>query len=81
MDIVTYKEKLNLITGIFGDGVVSRDGNNISVQCPICKKSTKQSNKKKLSISLETGVYHCWVCETKGKNTRLLLGSRIRRST
>jgi len=72
VDIITYKEKLSLINIAFGEGIVSRDGNNVSVQCPKCQKSAKHSNKKKLSISLETGVYHCWVCESKGKNIAYL---------
>ena len=68
MELVTLKQKKDLIVSIFGDGLTSSNGKDIAVACPVCKKSPKVKKKKKLSIVIETGVYHCWVCETKGKN-------------
>jgi hypothetical protein len=72
--IKTVKSKIQIIESVFGEGIFSKNGKNISVLCPSCKKSSKTSNKKKLSICLETGRYHCWVCEkTKGKNVCFLV--------
>ena len=68
MSIITLKQKKDLIVSIFGEGNTSSNGKDIAVFCPICKKSPKTKKKKKLSIVIETGVYHCWVCEAKGKN-------------
>ena len=68
MSVITNKQKKDLIVSIFGEGSVSSNGKDIAVYCPICKKSPKIKKKKKLSIVIETGVYHCWVCEAKGKN-------------
>jgi DNA primase len=68
MKIVTIKEKLDIIKSAFGEGASSSDGKNISVQCPVCIRSSKVKKKKKLSICLETGMFHCWVCESKGRN-------------
>ncbi len=68
MSIFTIKQKKDLIVSIFGEGPVSSNGKDIAVHCPICRKSPKIKKKKKLSIAIETGVYHCWVCEAKGKN-------------
>jgi DNA primase len=71
MAIVTEKQKIDAIKSAFGEGPVSNNGKNISVSCPLCGK-TKSIKKKKLSICLETGIYHCWVCEAKGRNIGFL---------
>jgi len=68
MSIITTKEKIDTIAAIFGEVQQSSDCKNISTYCPVCAKSSKTKKKRKLSISLETGVFHCWVCESKGRN-------------
>lgn len=68
MSVITTKQKVDAIVAVFGEVQHSSDGKNISTYCPICAKSSKVKKKKKLSINLETGVFHCWVCEAKGKN-------------
>ena len=68
MSIVTLKQKKDLLVSVFGEGITSGDGKDIAVYCPICRKSPKVKKKRKLSIVIETGVYHCWVCEAKGKS-------------
>jgi len=69
MDIVTTQEKIDLLEAAFGESSLANSGKNISVMCPSCRKDSKNSSKKrKLSICLDKGIYHCWVCETKGKN-------------
>lgn len=60
--IATYTDRINFIQSNFGKGLISRDGNDITVSCPFCKDSSK----KKLAINLETWKYHCWVCSAKG---------------
>ena len=68
-NIITVKDKIQVIEKYFGRGNISGDEKNISVSCPNCKNNSKNnSSKKKLAISLTTGVYHCWVCEIKGRN-------------
>ena len=52
----------------FGPVQISNSGENANVVCPVCEASGKVTSKKKLSINLEKGIYHCWVCETKGRN-------------
>lgn len=59
----TFTEKISFVEKNFGKGIVSRSGNDIAVSCPVCK----DSKKKKLSISLTTWSFHCWVCGEKGK--------------
>lgn len=67
--IKTSQQKIKIIESLFGNGITSNDGTNISVTCPVCKKDSKSgSKKKKLAIVIDSGVYHCWVCESKGRN-------------
>lgn len=68
MSVITTKQKIDAIVAVFGEVQHSSDGKNVSTYCPVCAKSSKVKKKKKLSVNLETGVYHCWVCESKGKS-------------
>jgi len=65
----TYTERISFIQKNFGKGVLSRDGNDITIGCPNCKSL----GKKKLAINLETWKYHCWVCSAKGNTIVSLL--------
>ena len=56
--------KKAFLSNVFQDVLPSKDGSEISVRCPFCGKP----GKSKMCIIVETDVYHCWVCETKGKN-------------
>ena len=69
MEIVTKQQKIDVLEGIFGESTLANTGKNISVTCPACKSDSKSSSRKrKLSICLNKGIYHCWVCEAKGHN-------------
>lgn len=67
--------KRKLIEEVFGQCLVGRDGINVATACPFCKE--KKTGKLKFSIRLDDNRYHCWVCESKGKNIWSLI-SRIR---
>ena len=72
-NIITKKQKIKCIESVFGEGNVTNGADNISVKCPSCRSQSKNSSKKKkLAISLENGMYHCWVCEIKGRNIGLI---------
>lgn len=64
--MVTVKEKIRLIEACFGNAKMTADSKNAVVFCPVCRDNGKE--KKKLAIAIDTGVYHCWVCEVKGRN-------------
>ena len=67
--INTNQNKIKLLESVFGESSLANAGTNIAVVCPVCKNNSKNSStKKKLSIDLDKGIYHCWVCESKGKN-------------
>lgn len=63
-------KKANLIRKAFGPADLSRDGSDIVIQCPSCR--SQQKTKRKLSIRLNDGVFHCWVCGLKGHNIEFL---------
>ena len=61
----TVTQKIDFFKTCFGENYsLSRDGVNIAFQCPACGKGT---DKLKFSLSLNTFVCHCWVCNLKGK--------------
>jgi hypothetical protein len=64
--VAVITKKVALLRRAFGEPQVSRDGKEAVLICPSCKKSGK--TKRKLSVRLEDGAYHCWVCEIRGKN-------------
>ena len=70
----TAGNKLRFIRTTFGSAQVSRDGRNVAVKCPSCSRDT---NKKKLSISLDNWQCHCWVCGVKGKSPYSIIKNNI----
>tara|TARA_R100000808_G_scaffold25097_1_gene61907 strand:+ start:35552 stop:36523 length:972 start_codon:yes stop_codon:yes gene_type:complete len=57
--------RLSFLRKAFGQNDRSYDGINYAFKCPNCCK--QGSNKKKLVFKLDTGDYHCWVCDVKGR--------------
>lgn len=64
--MITVKEKIRLIESCFGSAKITNDNKNAVIFCPECKANGK--DKRKLAVEIENGVYHCWVCEIKGRN-------------
>jgi len=58
--------KRKLLQEAFGPGQMSRDGINYTIVCPHCARDG--SKKLKLAVRLDDNRYHCWVCDSKGKN-------------
>jgi len=59
-------EKLSFLRSVLGKPESSSDGDNYSFVCPSCAKNN--SRKKKLVIKISDGIYHCWVCDLRGRN-------------
>lgn len=57
---------LSALEDILGPGEVHARG-NVQFRCPFCSHS-----KPKLSIQIDTGYWHCWVCNASGKSYRSL---------
>jgi DNA primase len=71
--VVTDTEKIRFIKAAFGGGSVDVRGANIAVECPSCGKS----GKRKLSIHIETGRCHCWVCGLRAKRVSSVLYKHV----
>jgi hypothetical protein len=73
--VITVSDKVRLIKSAFGGGSIDGRGVNIAVECPSCGKS----GKRKLSIHLETGQCHCWVCGLRAKRVSSVLYKHVSR--
>lgn len=63
----SQKEQLNALIKYLGEPTTKKDSNS-AFYCPFCNH-----HKKKLEIDLETGLWNCWVCHTKGRGVSYLL--------
>jgi hypothetical protein len=61
--------KKAFLSNIFSDVIHSKDGTEISVRCPFCGKP----GKSKMCIIVDSDVFHCWVCEEKGRGLSRLI--------
>jgi len=68
--------KIKLLETAFGEGFLEPSEENLHLCCPVCNDTRR--NKKKLYVSLETGWYNCWVCNTSGKNINFLFRKHAR---
>ena len=63
--------RLSFLRKALGSCDRSPDGLNYAFKCPNCGKSG--SDKRKLIVKLDTGNYHCWVCDVKGRSPTTLI--------
>lgn len=67
--MITASDKIRHIKAVFGGGSLDVRGVNIAVECPSCGKT----GKRKLSIHVETGRCHCWVCGLRARRVSSVL--------
>jgi DNA primase len=60
-------DKLKFIKNFLGDCKYSSNTKEAEFRCPSCNH-----HKNKLSINIETDIYHCWVCNKSGTLLSLL---------
>jgi len=68
--MISTRDKLkviNVLDTTLGVGT-SLKGNEQAHHCPFC-----HHHKKKLQINIDTQYWHCWVCNSKGRNIQSLL--------
>ena len=70
------EKRFKLIEKACGHTRRSKDGINISIECPFCNKN---NGKTKLVIRVDNPVYHCWVCEKSGKDVTYLFSRFFKR--
>ena len=73
--MLTNTDKIRYIKAAFGGGSLDVRGTNIAVECPSCGKT----GKRKLSIHLETGQCHCWVCGLRSRRVSSVLSRHVSR--
>ena len=69
MAVIDAKERIEILSRALGAGLVDRKGINVAFGCPECKDSKKQ----KLAVRIDTGQYHCWVCDARGGSIAKIL--------
>jgi DNA primase len=67
--MIDAKERLEILSKALGTFTLDRKGVNASFKCPHCTHTKKQ----KLVVKIDTGQYHCWVCNTHGSSISYLL--------
>jgi len=67
--VIDTKERVEILTRVFGPCQIDRRGINAAFRCPDCGKSKKQ----KFVVKLDTGQYHCWVCDARGASVAKVL--------
>ena len=71
MNTKTTSEKLNFLKKIVLNYKNSKDCPEIAIWCPYCENSNK--NKLKMIVNVEKNLYHCFVCDTKGRSIPYLV--------
>lgn len=69
---MNYKAKIKFLHGVFGESKLQNDELELTVRCPKCGKP----GKKKMCIRLDTDLYHCWVCNLRGRNVAKLIAMK-----
>ena len=67
--MIDTRERIEILTRALGACSLDRKGINAAFRCPMCQHSKKQ----KLVVKLDTGQYHCWVCDARGASISKLL--------
>ena len=62
----SIESRLRLLKASLGQPEKSKDGINYAFRCPSCNH--RDPSKKKLVIKVDSGKFHCWVCDFKGAN-------------
>lgn len=82
MRVFTQGQAISFIERVFGDGIISNGGMNISVLCPRCKSRKPLGySKKKLVIKTDDFKCHCWVCGLKAPSIYPILNKFFKHST
>jgi len=68
--MIDVAERLRFLSNAIGQGHLAKDGINAVFKCPTCQ----HKDKLKLCVRLDTEMWHCWVCGSKGRSIASLLG-------
>ena len=61
--------KIKFLQGLFGNARLQNNKIELMVPCPFCK----DPKKLKMNIRLDSDLWHCWVCNNKGRSLPRLI--------
>jgi len=67
--VIDAKERVEILTRALGACTLDRKGINAAFRCPECGGVKKQ----KFIVRIDTGQYHCWVCDARGASVTKVL--------
>lgn len=67
--MIDAKERVEILTRALGACTLDRKGINAAFRCPTCGGAKKQ----KFIVRIDTGQYHCWVCDARGASITKVL--------
>ena len=62
-------DKIKYLHSVFGKSKLQNNGIELMVPCPYCKETKKM----KMNIRLDSDLWHCWVCNSKGRSLGRLI--------
>jgi ribosomal protein L37AE/L43A len=63
------QDKINFLNRVFGKSKLQNNKIELMVPCPFCKATKKL----KMNIRLDSDLWHCWVCNEKGRSLGRLI--------
>ena len=67
--MIDARERIDILVRALGPCTLDRKGINAAFRCPSCGGSKKQ----KFIVRIDTGQYHCWVCDSRGASVSRIL--------
>ena len=67
-----YESKIKFLSRVWPRHQITSGGREFKIMCPKCGDKSRP-DKLKLCIRLENDLYHCWVCDLKGKSVARLI--------
>ena len=67
-----YESKIKFLSRVWPRHQITSGGREFKVMCPKCGDPSRP-DKIKLCIRLDNDLYHCWVCDLKGRSVSRLI--------
>ena len=67
-----YESKIKFLSRVWPNHRITSGGREFKVVCPKCGDKSRP-DKRKLCIRLDNDLYHCWVCDLKGRSVSRLI--------
>ena len=67
-----YESKIKFLSRVWPRHQITSGGREFKIMCPKCGDKSRP-DKIKLCIRLDNDLYHCWVCDLKGRSVARLI--------